>query len=433
MAKCNIKNRTIFCKDNLDILQGINTNSIDLIYLDPPFNTNKNWTSPIDSSAKGAGFKDIFREEDVKDEWVLTIKEDNEKLYNFLTGIKNIEGKKSYNYCYLCYMAIRIVEMQRVLKDTGSLYLHCDPTMSHYLKIVLDCIFGEKNFRNEIVWSYQGTGEPKKNFKKKHDIIFFYSKSLNNFFSDIGSSVSISDFSKSKFTKEDKKGKFKEIKHPDGSIHKQYIRENQRRRAVWEIPIINAMAKERIGYPTQKPLALLDIIIKASSKEGDIVLDPFCGCATTCVAAEKLGRDWIGIDVSIKAYDLVKERLKKEVYPNLFDAGILTFSTEPLTRTDKESDALDKKWVYVISNESYKDEFKVGVASNWEQRLNSYQTSDPNRAYKMEYKIHTPFFRKIEGYIHKKFENRHEWVRAKLKDIVEKIESYEKELDNELF
>ena len=167
---------------------------------------------------------------------------------------------------YLIYMSVRLLEMHRLLKDTGSIYLHCDPTMSHYLKLVMDAVFGKGNFRNEIIWSYQGTGQPKNAFKRKHDSLFFYAKSKDSFFSDTGSSEPISEFSKSKFTQEDDKGKYKEIRHKDGSVHRQYIRTHQRMRDVWDIPIINAMAKERVGYPTQKPLALLDRILKASSQ-----------------------------------------------------------------------------------------------------------------------------------------------------------------------
>ena len=128
----NVKNRTIFCHDNLDVLKGINSNSIDLIYLDPPFNKKKVFTAPIGSSAEGAEFSDIFQEKDIKEEWIKTIEQDNEALHNFLNGIKTMDGRKSYNFCYLAYMAIRLIECQRVLKDTGSIYLHCDPTMSHY-------------------------------------------------------------------------------------------------------------------------------------------------------------------------------------------------------------------------------------------------------------------------------------------------------------
>jgi site-specific DNA-methyltransferase (adenine-specific) len=213
---------------------------------------------------------------------------------------------------YLTYMTQRIIEMHRVLKDTGSLYLHCDQTASHYLKILLDEIFGKNNFRNEIVWSYQGTAEPIKHFKRKHDIILFYVKSKKSFFSNAGSSEAVSDFSKSKYTKKDEMGYYKEIKHRDGQVHKQYLRQLQRCRDVWEIPIINAMSKERTGYPTQKPLELLKRIILASSNEGDIVFDPFCGCATTCVAAQQLNRKWIGIDIEKQAVSVLIDRLSDD-------------------------------------------------------------------------------------------------------------------------
>ncbi len=138
MSECNIKNRTVFCDDNLDIMRGINSECIDLIYLDPPFNKNKKFTAPIGSSAEEASFKDVFREEDLKDEWVQTIREDQPDLYHYLNGIKGIG--KPYNFAYLAYMAIRLIECRRLLKQTGSIYLHCDPTMSHYLKTTMDCI-----------------------------------------------------------------------------------------------------------------------------------------------------------------------------------------------------------------------------------------------------------------------------------------------------
>ena len=176
MAKCNVQNRTVFCRDNLEILEGINSNCIDLIYLDPPFNKKKVFTAPMGSHAEGARFDDIFRQEDIKEEWLQTIKEDQEKLHIFLESVKAIEGRTSYNFCYLSYMAIRLMECHRVLKETGSLYLHCDPTMSHYLKILLDIIFTPQNFRNEIIWYYKTGGTSKKHFSKKHDILLFYAK-----------------------------------------------------------------------------------------------------------------------------------------------------------------------------------------------------------------------------------------------------------------
>lgn len=168
----NIKNRTIFCDDNLDVMQGINSACIDLIYLDPPFNKNKKFTAPIGTSAEGAGFKDIFREEDLKMEWLQTIREDNPDLFHYLNGIKGVG--KPYNFAYLAYMAIRLIECRRILKPTGSIYLHCDPTMSHYLKTTMDCIFGEENFRNEIVWSYRRWPSKSRNFQTMHDILLFF-------------------------------------------------------------------------------------------------------------------------------------------------------------------------------------------------------------------------------------------------------------------
>ena len=178
MAECNVENRTIFCDDNLDVLQGINSECIDLIYLDPPFNKNKTFTAPIGTSAEGASFKDIFREDDLKEEWLSTIEEDHSELYQYLNGIKGIG--KSYNFAYLAYMAIRLLECQRILKPTGAIYLHCDPTMSHYLKTTLDCIFGENNFKNEIIW-LRKQGEQhnlaRKRLPSSHDVIFWYGSS----------------------------------------------------------------------------------------------------------------------------------------------------------------------------------------------------------------------------------------------------------------
>ena len=171
--KRNVKNRTIFCKDNLEILRGFNSNSIDLIYLDPPFNKKKYFIAPVGSAAEGADFHDYFRKGDVKEEWLGLIADQYPSLHNYIQGIGDI-GHISNKY-YLCYMAVRIIEMRRVLKDTGSLYPHCDPLMSHYLKLLLDCIFGEGNFRNEVVWHYTGGGRSKSYFSRKHDIIFLFS------------------------------------------------------------------------------------------------------------------------------------------------------------------------------------------------------------------------------------------------------------------
>ncbi len=273
-------------------MRSINSECIDLIYLDPPFNTNKKFTAPVGSSAEGAEFSDIFREEDVKVEWLLIIKEDSPELYRYLSGVKGVG--KTYNFAYLACMAIRLLEYCRILKSTGSVYLQCDPTMSHYLKTTMDCIFGEDNFRNELVWRYTGPSNVRKHFSRKHDVILFYAAQKFNFNRN---AVRVSYNPETMA----RRGRFEGAQ----SIISPSAETRQRRSAEtvaklfgdgkvpedwW--PDISTLTKnqvERIGYPTQKPLALLDRIVKASRNEGDMVLDPFCGCAATCVAAERLG------------------------------------------------------------------------------------------------------------------------------------------------
>ncbi len=421
--KSNIDNRTIFCHDNLEVLQNINSNCIDLIYLDPPFNKKKMFTAPIGSSAEGASFRDWFEEKDIKDEWVKTIKEDHDKLYNFLVGVKSLGN--SYNYCYLVYMAIRLIECQRILKETGNFYLHCDQTMSHYLKLLLDCVFEEKNFRNEIVWGYKTGGVSKKQFSKKHDIIFFYSKSEHKEFN----TQYYLSHQKYKYGFGNKHGY--ELIKKDGHYYKKAIC-----RDLWDdIDAIGTMGRvdePRTGYPTQKPLALLERIIKASSNKGDIVLDAFCGCATTCVVSEKLNRKWIGIDISAKAHELVKERLAKEVEGwSEFLGGVhktsdkdIKFFINPPKRTDKNKKEELGKYVYVISNKAYPNEYKVGIALNINNRLNQYQTADPNRSYKLEFSMRKKHFRECEKYIHDKFNNKREWVEGDLKYIIKEIKDF---------
>lgn len=307
MQQTTLKNRTLFCRDNLDVLRGINTNSIDLIYLDPPFNKKKVFQAPIGSTSEGANFKDIWKMEDTKEEWHGLIAEQNPSLYSYLSGISDI-GDKSNKY-YLIYMAMRLIEMQRILKDTGSIYLHCDPTMSHFLKLLMDVIFGYENFRNEIIWCYSGGGSPKKDFPSKHDLILRYSKTNQYIFN--ADSIRIPyNLDTGKYRSPKAWGSHKGVDrvyspNPKGKVPEDW----------WDISPINSQAKERMGYPTQKPVTLLERIIKASSSEGDIVLDPFCGCASTCVASERLNRHWIGIDVSEKAYELVQKRLSQEVAP----------------------------------------------------------------------------------------------------------------------
>ena len=305
----NIKPKTIFTGDNLPIMRGINSESVDLIYLDPPFNSNANYAAPIGSEAAGAEFKDTWTLDDVDNAWLDLI----ETKYPALNRVIHAAMTNS-DKSYLIYMAARLLEMKRILKDTGSIYLHCDPTMSHYLKLVMDAVFGKGNFRNEIVWHYYNVASTSRKFiGRKHDTIFFYAKSDATSFN--WDSMREPYSSDSNWVK------------ASGSYGDPRYSPNEKGKLmhdVWRIPTINNMAKERTGYPTQKPLALLDHIIKASSNEGDVVFDPFCGCATTLVAAGRLQRDWIGIDISEKAAELVVERIKA-------DQGLFE---EIITRTD---------------------------------------------------------------------------------------------------
>ena len=476
--RLNLKNRTIFCKDNLDILRGINSNCVDLIYLDPPFNKKKEFTAPMGSSADGASFRDWFKEEDVKDEWIETIKEDYDGIYQFLTSVRNLSSFQShknkhylYNYCYLCYMAIRLIEMHRILKNTGSIYLHCDPTMSHYLKILMDLIFGEKNFRNEIVWKRTGKHSDNKTFGNESDLILFYFKSERSFFDKKNAKIKPSKKEiLKKFRFKDNKGSYridrldarklsgggysynyngvkdiwrrplermkelekKDLIHwtfknakksrPYKKVYQPQDTEKVSLQNIWtDINITNIENKD---YPTQKPRALLERIIQASSNEEDVVLDPFCGCATTCVAAEKLGRQWIGIDISHMAYDLVRQRLKDEVKKDLFDPDKETkYTTVPPKRTDLGVDYREKKYVYIISHPKQLG-YKVGIAKDYKSRLNSYQTGDRDRNYKLEYYFLTPYYRETEKYIHKKFNADGEWVEGDLENIKRAIENY---------
>jgi DNA modification methylase len=288
---------TLFTNDNLFILSGLNSASVDLIYLDPPFNSKRMYSAPIGTKAAGASFKDMWTWDDINDAYLDKLVEQYPDLVRFIQSIGTMHSKGMM--AYATYMTQRMIEMHRVLKPSGSIYLHCDPTASHYLKLLLDEIFGRSNFQNEIVWCYGSGGASKRHFSRKHDVIFFYTKTEDYLFNVDDVREPYSSPHKSMTPKIAQSGKSYIKMNPLGRIPFDW----------WAIPILTNSAKERTGYPTQKPLALLHRIIKASSKEGDIVLDPFCGCATTCVAAQQLNRKWIGIDIEKQAASVLVERL----------------------------------------------------------------------------------------------------------------------------
>ena len=327
----NFADKTIWTGDNLDILRGMNSESVDLSYLDPPFNSNRNYAAPVGSQAAGAAFKDTWTLSDLDVAWMGLIADEQPAMYQVLQAAGLTHGKGMQSY--LCMMGVRLLEMRRVLKDTGSIYLHCDPTASHYLKLLMDSVFGDGNFRNEIVWHYRRWTSPSNRFQRLHDSILFYAKAATNHFNRI-----LTPYTEGSVRRK-KQGvlhRFKRGEEPVLVSNREIKRDGVPENDVWQIPFIAPSAKERIGYPTQKPLALLERIIKASSNEGDMVLDPFCGCATACVAAENLGRQWIGIDLSPKAVELVNMRLQQTM-GSLFHHGYVTARTDIPKRTDIET------------------------------------------------------------------------------------------------
>ena len=290
--------RKLYYSDNLPVLQDMEDESVDLIYLDPPFNSNRayNIIYPNDLGQITA-FEDTWSWTPECDVHLSNMNHLEAK--NILGALVNAMGKVQM-CAYMVNMAVRLIEMKRVLTKNGSLYLHCDQTACHYLKIVMDSIFGRENFQNEIIWHYQTGGGSPKRYTKKHDILLLYSKQARfNFYSHAVLMPRTPEV-------------LRRIRSGvEGAT--RATDESKLPMDVWvDIQALNAMAKERLGYPTQKPLALLERILMASSKEGDLVLDPFCGCGTTVAAAEKLKRRWIGIDITYSSIAAIKERFKRQ-------------------------------------------------------------------------------------------------------------------------
>ena len=300
----NFASGTVWTGDCLEVMRGMNSETVDLIYLDPPFNSNANYAAPIGSTAAGAAFKDTWSLSDVDAEWINLIEQKHPAVHRVLLAAMTDSDKS-----YLAYMAARLLEMPRLLKPTGSIYLHCDPTMSHYLKLLMDATYGRRNFLNEVIWYYRGAGVPKKARARRHDVVLWYAKqngdhrfnpdpirqpyadaTVKRFSHYIGNVRGDVDFGPQSLNPSGK--------HPDDVIT--------------HIQPIAPSAKARLGYPTQKPIELLQDIISSSSNPGDMVLDPFCGCATTLVAADRLDRHWVGIDLSAKAAELVVQRVEAD-------------------------------------------------------------------------------------------------------------------------
>ena len=318
----------MYHSNNLDILRGINSNSIDLIATDPPFNKNKDFHATPDSLAKGAKFEDRWSwDRDVHQEWVDAIKDDWPAVWSVIESARNAAGEDMA--AFLCWLGVRFLECRRVLKETGSFYLHIDHTAHAWTKCLLDAIFGRRNFRNEIIWAYTGPGSPgARQFNRKHDTLLWYVKGDKWTFNADAVRIPHKSLNTNRVGRVIADAMTEELRDT-------YLERGKVPETWWpDCSPVGRLKNERTGYPTQKPLPLYERIIKASSNPGDMVLDPFCGCATTPVAAERLGRQWIGIDIWEGAYKLVLQRLNdsrqllKEIPPEV------VLRTTPPERTD---------------------------------------------------------------------------------------------------
>ena len=332
MAEVNFENRTLYHGDNLDFLRGMNSETVHLIATDPPFNKSRDFHATPDSLARGARFSDRWSwERDVHEEWTDSIEDDWPAVWSVIEAARLSFGDDMG--AFLCWLGVRLMEMHRVLRLDGSFYLHIDHTAHAYVKALLDGIFGHKNFRNEIVWCYAGGGIPKRDFPRKHDTILRYTKTDAYHYQPVYRPYSPGTVQRGRTQI---KGKYFER-----GLRKEGTPVND-----WwtDVPKITSPTDpEKIGFPTQKPIALYERIISVSSDEGDIVLDPFAGCATTPIAAERIGRKWVGMDIWDGAYQTVLTRLENEglavenadhEQPHLMTFGDVHYLTTPPERTD---------------------------------------------------------------------------------------------------
>ena len=341
MAAPNWVNRTLWTGDNLDVMRGMNDDCVDLIYLDPPFNSDRDYEAPIGGAAEGAGFKDRWTMDDAKEVWHGEIAEAMPPLYRAIDAAGLTHGKKMKGY--LIWMAVRLIEMKRILKPTGGIYLHCDPTASHYLKVTMDSIFGKENYRNEIAWHYYNKyARGTRVFGRNYDQILFYAFGKYTFHPQREER----DKPVRQLVRENVDGVLKNKRDANGNLMYR-MSTDKKVDAVWRIPCVQPAAKQYLGYPTQKPLKLLERIIMSSSNEGDTILDPFCGCATALISAERLERQWVGIDLSEVAAHLVRKRLRDEL--GMF--GDIIHRTDIPLRTDlgdipRYNDPDNKRYLY---------------------------------------------------------------------------------------
>lgn len=306
-----------------DLMKAIESNQIDLVYFDPPFFTQKTHTLSNRFTAKTYGFADKFN---------------------------SLEA-------YLSLIEETLIQSKRVLKETGSIFLHCDRTASHYIRILLDKVMGKHNFQSEIVWSYKRWSNAKKGLLNSHQIIFFYSKTsnfkFNPIYTDYSPTTNLDQILQERKRNENGKSAYKRDENGDIVIGKE--KKGVPLSDVWDIPYLNPKARERTGYPTQKPVLLLNQIIRIATDEGDLVLDPFCGSGTTCVSSKLLNRSYLGFDISTEAVELAKKRVSEMLISdsNLLNKGIDNY----FEKSEKEIALLTEIGAFPVQRNSGIDGF----------------------------------------------------------------------------
>lgn len=353
----------LFYGDNLEVLRKyIKDETIDLSYIDPPFNSKRNYNQIYmnvgqEDKAEAQAFIDTWTWSSRSNKEIDELINNEKGLYTIQTirlieGLEKVLGRGSM-LSYLISMTLRIAEIHRVLKKTGSFYLHCDPTMSHYLKLICDSIFCPKggDIQNEIIWHYRRWTGKSKRFQELHDVIFFYSKT-----NDYTFNVQYTPYTEKSLKR--KQNYHTRVKGDDvyvTHIDEKGVRDND----VWQIQLLNSQSKERLGYPTQKPEELLEKIIEASTNKGDIVLDAYCGCGTSIAVAQKLKRKWIGIDITYHSISLILRRLSdsfnKTVIENIELAGVPKDFESAEALANKDDDRVRKefeKWAVLTYSDN---------------------------------------------------------------------------------
>ncbi len=342
----------LYYGDNLQILRKkIKDDTVDLCYIDPPFNSKRNYNQiynnvGAEDRAQAQAFTDTWKWDDLANEGFSEILANAEgrfqpQLVDLIKGLHPVLKQGSL-FAYLISIALRVTEIQRVLKTTGSFYLHCDPTASHYLKLVLDAVFCTRggDFINEIDWCYKSGGASKRHFSRKHDVLLFYAKSKDYVFN------CQREKSYNRGLKPYRFDGVEEFKDEIGWYTLVGMKD------YWNIDMVGRTSAERLGYPTQKPEALLERIITASTNEGDVVMDAYCGCGTTVAVAQRMKRQWLGIDITYQSVSLVMRRLEKAFGCKVLDKisldGIPRDMASAEALAHKKDDRLRKefeKWV----------------------------------------------------------------------------------------